>query len=83
MIKEMIACSVANDMCSAPAGYQIGGLGGGYYVNDDRRKQARFECFACGLPVCGRCSKSIEYLDYGKQRLCDNCRPLHDLTNKE
>ncbi len=74
MIKEMVVCSVSNDNCSAPASYRVGGLGGGYAENDDRRKQARYECFVCGLPVCGRCSKLIDYLNYGKQRICDNCR---------
>jgi len=74
VVKEMFVCSVVNDTCSAPAGYQVGGLGGGCAVNDDRRKQARFECYACGLPVCGRCSKVIDYLSYGKQRICDDCR---------
>ena len=74
MAKEMVTCSVVNDKCSAPAGWQVGGLGGGCASNEDRRKQARYECFACGLPVCGRCSKLVEYLHYGKQRICDNCR---------
>jgi len=71
MTVEMVTCNVSNDKCSAPAGYRVGG---GCAINDDRRKEARFECFACGLPVCGRCSKIRQYLHYGKQRICDNCQ---------
>ena len=74
MTKEMVTCNVSNDKCSAPGGWQIGGLGGPTGANTDKTKQARFECFACGLPVCGRCSKVIEYMNYGKQRICDKCR---------
>jgi len=72
-MKEMISCSVANSNCSAPAGWQCGGLGGGTFENNDKKKQARLKCFSCGLPVCGRCSRVIDYLWYGKQRICDNC----------
>ena len=78
MLKEMITCSVANNNCSAPAGWQCGGLGGGHYENDDRRQQARFECFACGNPVCGRCSRKVQYLLYGKQRICNNFRDARE-----
>ncbi len=74
MIKEMVTCNVSGGNCSAPVGYGISGCG--YAPNDDKRKQAHYECFKCGLPVCGRCSKLIDYLDYGKQRICDNCREV-------
>ena len=74
MAKEMVTCNVSTGRCSAPAGWQVGGLGGGCAVNSDRRKQARYTCFACGLPVCGRCSKLVEYLHFGKQRICGICR---------
>ena len=72
--KEMVTCNVSDNNCSAPASFQVGGLGGGISPNNDRRKQARFNCFACGLPICGRCSSTLEYLDYGKQRICNNCK---------
>ena len=72
---EMVTCGVANENCSAPAAWGVGGsLMTGYYENEDRRKQAKFECFVCGEPVCGRCSRVVDYLTYGKQRVCDNCR---------
>ncbi len=68
----MRACVVSNDNCLAPAGYQCGGLGGMSGEND--RANCRLTCFACGEPVCSKCSKKIEYYHYGKQRICDNCR---------
>ena len=70
----MVVCSVVNDNCSSPAGWQVGGLGGGIAINNNKKTQARYECFACGLPVCGRCSKITKYLGYGEQRICDKCR---------
>lgn len=75
-MKEMITCSVANENCTAPAGWQCGGLGGGIAVNTDRKLQARYECFACGEPVCGKCAKLIDYMNYGRQRICDICREV-------
>ena len=71
MKKEMVTCNVSNDRCSSPAGW---GINNGFSENDDRTKQARFICFACGLPACGHCSKLIEYMNFGKQRICDTCR---------
>ena len=70
--RVIIHCSVSGDKCSSPAGYRIGGLGGA--CGENEYTHAIFECYACGQPVCGRCSKNIEYLNYGKQRICDNCR---------
>lgn len=31
------------------------------------------ECFACGEPVCSKCSKILKYHSFGKRRICFNC----------
>jgi len=35
-------------------------------------------CFACGNPVCTRCSSIRKYYNYGKVRLCDGCQEVYD-----
>ena len=62
-------CSVSGENCIAPAGY-----GGGYGVIDNTGRPARLVCFSCGLPVCSKCSKKVDYMTYGKQYICDSCR---------
>ena len=74
-MKKMVTCSVVGERCTAPAGWQVCGVWGGYAPNDDRRRQAKYECFACGLPVCAKCTRLIDYYNYGKQRICNVCRP--------
>lgn len=36
-------------------------------------RRTRAECFACGLPVCRKCSVVTDYLRYGRKRLCFGC----------
>jgi len=52
-------CNVANDDCTAPANLQAA--------------NTRATCFACGHPVCTRCSRRIDWYDHGRRRVCDNC----------
>ncbi len=72
-VKMTRACSVSNDKCLAPAGYQMGGLGGMVGGNDPAN--CRLTCFACGKPVCSKCSQKIEWYGYGQQIVCKTCRP--------
>lgn len=30
-------------------------------------------CFACGLPVCGKCSTQTEWYLYSHKRICYDC----------
>lgn len=55
-------CSVVWDNnCESPA-------------NLEPQERARCTCFACGLPVCKRCSNVERYLWYGRRRVCKTCR---------
>jgi len=42
--------------CEAPAGYQVGGLGGGTCGAPGARPGVLKTCGYCGEPVCGPCS---------------------------
>lgn len=66
-------CEVSGDDCLAPAGYQVGGMGGGIIQGT---KPARATCFACGLPVCSNCSTFREWARFGRKRVCDECRRM-------
>jgi hypothetical protein len=59
-------CSVVDEDCEAPAGY----MEGGEVVDGDA--YADYECYQCGLPVCGNCSRMV-----GKKRMCNNCLDEH------
>jgi hypothetical protein len=59
------SCSVCDEDCEAPAGYQVGG---GAVPGEG---SAEYCCDGCGEPVCGACSKPIR----GKRgkRICTRC----------
>ena len=59
--KDVPTCSVVNENCTSPAN------------QEPPKVPARGVCFACGQPVCARCSRRISYLHYGRKRICDNC----------
>lgn len=60
-------CSIANAECRSPAS-------GGYGWTSHRGTTAR--CFSCGDPCCTDpgCSLVLDYMAYGKKRICDNCQ---------
>lgn len=66
----MIFCSIVESQCEAPAGFRTGA--GGLIDGDT---PARFKCFVCTEPVCGKCSKlrkrkvQISSKCYGNVRL--------------
>lgn len=31
------------------------------------------ECFSCGQPACGSCTRVVPYFRYGNKRLCTDC----------
>lgn len=31
-------------------------------------------CYACGMPACKKCSSIINYLRYGRRRVCNKCQ---------
>ena len=55
-------CSVVDDDCTAPAGYQTGA---GVVEGD---AFAEFTCHECGEPVCGECSAVVK-----RRRVCNGC----------
>lgn len=55
-------CSVCDQDCEAPAGYDVGG---GILPGEGN---ADYTCYHCGEPVCGACSKIIK-----RKRTCNNC----------
>lgn len=64
-------CHVAGNNCIAPAGY---GTSQGYAYGT---KNAKLKCYACGMPVCGKCSATIRWsgrLVTRRRRVCDDCR---------
>lgn len=65
--REIETCNVVDDGCAAPAGY---GCAGGIAVGT---RAARCECFACGMPVCGNCSRRRAYGNHGIRRICNTC----------
>ena len=56
-----MSCSVADQYCDAPA-------------NLLDVKTPKSMCFACGLPVCTKCSTRRKYLHWGRVRVCNNCQ---------
>jgi hypothetical protein len=60
----MSACNVSNQNCTASPGVD--------------GSKTRGICFACGLPVCMECSSRIKWYNFGKKRICDNCREDKD-----
>jgi hypothetical protein len=59
-------CSVSGNSCIAPAGR--GTAGGISYGTKD----AKNLCDACGLPVCGKCSR-VWWIGRDRERRCDHC----------
>lgn len=52
-MRERDFCSVSDQGCKNPAGYQVGGLGGAVVASEHPR--TRFECAECGYVVCRAC----------------------------
>lgn len=65
---EKGTCCVADQFCTAAA-------------NFEPRQFVSSKCFACGDFVCLKCSQTIKYYDYGKQRLCNTCLIEYDGNN--
>ena len=63
-IPEREACCIADQACDAPA-------------NLEPQVKAKSFCFACGRPVCTKCSSRRKYYDYGVKRLCNDCQVEH------
>jgi hypothetical protein len=59
------SCSVCDEGCEAPAGYQVGA---GIIPGEG---SADYCCDACGEPVCGACSRLVK--GSRKKRICNNC----------
>lgn len=55
-------CDVANQGCKAPPGLAF--------------TFTTAACFACGMGVCtnAQCSRRIQYLRFGRKRICFNCQ---------
>lgn len=64
-------CEISGDDCLAPAGYQIGGTGG--MIGENHLHATKATCFACGLPVCTKCSRIRTWFHFGRKRVCENC----------
>ena len=64
---ERRVCVVADQLCTAPAGYGVGGIG---FTTGDG--SARATCFHCNEPVCTSCSTRRMYHKRVK-RFCHNC----------
>lgn len=62
-------CCVADQYCKSPSNLEPP-----IHINS--------KCYCCGQPVCVNCSLVIEYLDYGKQRICHNCLEMIDGDDK-
>ena len=59
-------CTVVDDACLAPAGYRVGnGIAYG-------TRSAKGRCHACGLPVCGKCSRIVTCRGR-RRRVCLPC----------
>lgn len=65
--EEPEPCSVVNPGCEAPAGMMVGG---GVIEGTE---SAEYECYGCGVPVCGNCSQERD-----GHRLCDDCLESED-----
>lgn len=52
-------CHVADQFCTAPPVWAY--------------SHTRGECYRCGEPTCTKCSLRVDYLRYGRQRICHNC----------
>lgn len=61
-------CCVADQFCTAAANFQF--------------PNAKRECFACGQPVCSKCSSKRLYRGYGRVVLCSNCQVVEDGNDK-
>lgn len=73
----MRTCHVSDDGCTAPAGFQVGGMGGP--MGENSSTHTRGTCFACGEPVCTACSRRRRWHTYGTRRICAHCDGF-DLT---
>lgn len=65
--EEVVTCEVVNGGCEAPAGYAVGG---GVVAGTEA---AEFECYPCGRPVCGACSRERDWAGETGVRVCDDC----------
>lgn len=57
-----VCCVVHNRDCLAPAD-----------VDRNLLPNRIGKCFACGEPVCSKCSSILTYFSFGKRRICFNC----------
>jgi hypothetical protein len=73
--RETRTCKESEAACLAPAGYQVGGLGGA--VGNPDPKSCRGTCFACGEPVCSNCSTLVQWYRHGRRRACYGCQVDH------
>ncbi len=55
-------CCVADQFCEAPANLE----------SSDRPAKLPV-CFACGESVCGPCSLRVEWMGFGRHRVCHSC----------
>jgi len=69
---ERRSCKISNGGCKAPAGIQVGGLGGAI---GEGTGSTRATCYRCGDPVCTDryCSRRMTY-DGKRRRICDDCQ---------
>lgn len=67
--REIETCCVVDQFCDSPA-------------NLDEPIRAKYICYSCGQPVCGKCSTKRKYYKYGKQRLCNDCQIEYDGNDK-
>lgn len=58
-----VTCCQSDECCEAPAN-----------LESKSQPTSLPKCFRCGLPVCTSCSNMIFYFDYGRKRICNNCR---------
>ena len=59
------SCCVVENACLAPANLED------LLLKDIN---LRTKCFACGLPVCKNCSTTMKWFNYGRRRICNNCK---------
>lgn len=66
------SCCVVEDDCECPANLE---------QKEINEINLRTKCFACGLIVCKKCSKIMNWYLFGKRRICLNCISM-TLTQK-
>lgn len=58
--EPVVTCEVVDVGCLSPA-------------NLEPPVPVRTECFACGLPVCTRCSRRRSWFGQPHKRICNRC----------